>query len=130
MFEQDYLLRQIKETIAVIMKAVFGLEINSVDELIAYQEKAGGEPDLLFRLVDSGEISQAEMKLYESMETKTAANLLKGYAFYQYVAQKDDDFLEANGYSRDMIADGVRRLAALFGAGHLAELFMPDEIGL
>lgn len=127
MFEQDYLMRQIKEFIAVIMKMLFGAELKSADELIAYQHSSsGGGNDLLYRMIDDGRIREAEMLLYESMDSKTADNLLKGYSFYQYLCQKDDQFLEAHDYNRSMIADGVRRLAALFGAGHLADLFLTE----
>lgn len=126
MIEQDYLMRQIREMIAVIMKMLFGAEIRSADDLIEYEQQSGGGDHPLFALIDSGQIALAEAALYDSMDALTAANLLKGYAFYQYLAQKDDDFLEAHGYSRAMIADGVRRLAAMFHAAHLAELFLPD----
>ena len=115
MFEQDYLMRQIKEFISVIMKMLFGAELSSVDELLAYQQNSGGDSELLYRLIDNG-----------AMDAKTAANLLKGYAFYQYLAQKDDEFLETHHYSRKMIAEGVRRLAVLFDAGHIADLFLPE----
>ena len=127
MFEQDYLMRQIKEMIAVIMKVLFGAEMQTAEDVIEYQRTSGGsDNDLLYRMIDGGAIREAEALLYESMTAKTAANLLKGYAFYQYLAQKDDDFLEANHYERNMIADGVCRLAALFGAGHIAALFLPE----
>lgn len=126
MFEQDYLMRQIKEFISVIMKMLFGAELSSVDELLAYQQNSGGDSDLLYRLIDNGAILEAEYMLYESMDAKTAANLLKGYAFYQYLAQKEDEYLEAHHYSRKMIAEGVRRLAVLFDAGHIADLFLPE----
>lgn len=126
MFEQDYLMRQIREYIAFMMKMLFGAELRSAEDLLAYQQSSGDDSDVLYRLIDAGQIQQAESVLYESMDAKTAANLLKGYAFYQYLAQKDDEFLEAHHYSRAMIAEGVRRLAALFGAGHLADLFLPE----
>ena len=47
-------------------------------------------------MVDDGHIREAELLLYEGMQTKTADNLLKGYSFYQYLAQQEDDFLEAH----------------------------------
>lgn len=128
MIEQDYLLRQIKEFIAVMMKLLFGAELKSADEVIAYQNKtSGGGNDALYRMIDAGKLREAEAMLYESMQTKTADNLLKGYSFYQYLAQKDPEFLEANGFDRGMIADGIRHLAALFGAPHIADLFFPAE---
>ena len=97
MFEQDYLLRQIKEFIAFMMKLLFGAELRSADELIEYQQNSGDGSGSLFRMIDSGDIRKAEELLYESMQTKTADNLLKGYAFYQYLAQQEDEFLLLEG---------------------------------
>ena len=127
MFEQDYIMRQIKEMVAVIMKAVFGAELESADTVTAHaQSSGGGENDTLFRMIDSGRIREAERMLFDSIDAVTAANLLKGFTFYQYLAQLDDDFLEAHDYSRNEIEEGVKRLAALFGAADIASLFFPD----
>ena len=126
MIEQDYLLRLIKEYISVMMKLLFGAELKSAEELPEYQEKYGGDPNLLFRLADEGRIREAEELLYAGMDQTTAANLLKAYSFYQYICQKDDDFLEAHQYSREQIEAGLRRLAATFHAEHLIGLFWPE----
>ena len=125
MIEQDYLLRQIKEFIAFLMKLLFDAELCYADALADAQQSSGGD-DTLFRMIDSGQILEAEQLLYDSMQTKTADNLLKGYSFYQYLAQQEDDFLEAHHYSRSLIREGIRRLAALFDAGHLVGLFLPE----
>lgn len=125
MIEQDYLLRQIKEFIAFMMKLLFDAEPGSIDQLSEEQKSSGGD-DPLYRMVDDGHIREAEVLLYEGMQTKTADNLLKGYSFYQYLAQQEDDFLEAHHYSRGLIREGVRRLAALFDAAHLANIFLPE----
>lgn len=125
MYEQDYLLRQIKEMISVIMKMLFGAELRSAEQTAADQQRSDEESGLL-RMIDRGQITEAERMFYARMDAKTAANLLMGYSFYQYLAQKDDDFLEQHGYSREMLINGIRRLAALFDAGHLAALFLPD----
>ena len=126
MFEQDYIMRQIREMISVIMKVLFGKEIHSADAAEVYQNESLGSLEPLCRLIDSGQIQEAERLLYESMDMKTEANLLKGYSFYQYLYGKDDDYLEAHGYSREEILAGIRRLAVLFGAGHIADLFFRE----
>ncbi|MBP0968052.1 MAG: hypothetical protein J5722_10480 [Oscillospiraceae bacterium] len=125
MIEQDYLLRQIKEFIAFLMKLLFDAELCSADALADAQQSSGGD-NPLYRMIDGGQILEAEQLLYDNMQTKTADNLLKGYSFYQYLAQQEDEFLEAHDYSRQMIAEGIRRLAALFDAGHLVGLFLPE----
>ena len=125
MIEQDYLLRQIKEFIAFMMKLLFREKLRSADELDAYQQNS--ESDMtLYRMIENGQIAEAEALLYENMQSKTVDNLLKGYSFYQYLAQQEDDFLEARHYSRNQIAAGVRRLAILFDAAHLVGLFLPE----
>ena len=123
MFEQDYILRQIEEFIAVLMKMFFGREIDT--QKAASQAEHDGDAEKLRQMIDCGNIREAESALYNSMKAKTASNLLKGYCFYQYLAQKDDDFLETHSYSRVMLTDGLRRLASVFGAPHLADIFYP-----
>ncbi|MBR5364046.1 MAG: hypothetical protein IK134_12070 [Oscillospiraceae bacterium] len=125
MIEQDYLLRQIKEFVAFLMKLLFDAELCSADALADAQQSSGGD-NPLYRMIDGGQILEAEQLLYDNMQTKTADNLLKGYSFYQYLAQQEDDFLEAHHYSRSLIREGVRRLAALFDAAHLADIFLPE----
>lgn len=125
MIEQDYLLRQIKEFIAFMMKLLFREKLRSADELDAYQQNSESDM-MLYRMIENGQIAEAEAMLYENMQSKTADNLLKGYSFYQYLAQQEDDFLEARHYSRNQIAAGVRRLAILFDAAHLVGLFLPE----
>ena len=126
MIEQDYLMRQIHEMISVIMKMLFHRELQPPHAVISLELMDSSAFFSLIRLVRSGDILLAESLLYEGMDALTAENLLRGYAFYQFLAQQDDDFLIQYGYSRRQIADGAARLAALFHAEHLAKLFLPD----
>lgn len=126
MFEQDYIMRQIREMIAVIMKLIFGKEIESAEAIEQYRAEGKGEIELFCRMIDRGEIAEAERLLYDSITMKTEAELLKGYAFYQYLMQKDDVFLETHGFPRDRVIAGIRQLAALFGARHIADMFFAD----
>ena len=123
MIEQDYIMRQIKEMIAVIMKVLFGRELSSAEQIAAAQSNTD---DPVFRMVDSGNIREAETLLYDNMHARTAANLLKGFSFYEYVLQHDEAFLDEHKFSRTRIEDGIKRLASLFGAAGIADIFFPD----
>lgn len=126
MFEQDYIMRQISQMIAFMMKALFGLKLEAerLTDFVYTSDGDGGEP--LFQMVDQGQIEAAEQMLYDRIQARTADNLMLGYAFYEYLSQKDDDFLEAHGFSRERIAEGAVKLASHFGAGQIAELFLPE----
>ncbi len=64
MIEQDYLLRQMKEFIAFMMKLLFKEDLRSADELDAYQQNSGGDL-MLYRMIENGQIAEAEALLYE-----------------------------------------------------------------
>ena len=66
MFEQDYLLRQIKEFIAFMMKLLFDAELHSADALTEYQQHSGGD-DTLFRMIDSGQILEADVMMHNEL---------------------------------------------------------------
>ena len=66
--------------------------------------------DYLRRMIDSGQINQAEEKLFDLIETvawddrQLAALVL---SFYDYLNSKDDGFLARSNFSRDEIVTGL-----------------------
>ena len=43
---------------------------------------------------------------------------------YQYVSEKDNDFLAAHNYSKEEALDGIKRLAQQQGYGQITSLLM------
>lgn len=123
MFEQDYIMRQIHQIIEVLVKILFNVDNQylSVD-LIKDTETKESADDML-RNIDIGNIHEAENKLFELVENRTMDNLLAGLIFYSYLNEKDDDYLEVNGFSRDEVENGIKHLLSEYGLETMADIF-------
>lgn len=124
MFEQDYLMRQIHQIIEVLVKILFNVKNQylSVD-LIKDAETRESAGDML-RNIDIGNIHEAENKLFELIENRTMDDLLAGLIFYSYLNEKDDDYLEINGFRRDEVENGVKHLLSEYGLETMADIFL------
>lgn len=75
----------------------------------------------LLRMIDEGKINEAENELLEKIEIDKEAGMLDritlelALGVYEYLNEKDDSFLDENGYSREEILEGVREILAAGG---------------
>lgn len=126
MFEQDYVMRLIKEMVRAILKLLFNIDTESptVDLLENREEKEALEN--LLGMVDTGKINEAENKLFDLTDDVTVNDLKIVLLFYSYLNDKTDDFLETNDFSRDEIKSGLENVADRFGLNSIAEMFLED----
>lgn len=126
MFEQDYVMRLIKEMVRAILKLLFNIDIESptVDLLENREEKEALEN--LLDMVDAGKINEAENKLFDLTDDVTVNDLKIALLFYSYLNDKTDDFLETNDFSREEIKSGLENVADRFGLNSIAEMFLED----
>ena len=110
-FEKDYIMRLIHGVSRMLAWMIFGKNIAEEEELVSLMEKTCRENhDYLRQMIDSGQINQAEEKLFDLIETVTwddrqiAALVL---SFYDYLNSRDDDFLARSDFSRDEIISGL-----------------------
>ncbi|WP_418752628.1 DUF6483 family protein [Frisingicoccus sp.] len=126
MFEQDYVMRLIKEMVRAILKLLFNIDTESptVDLLENREEKEALEN--LLDMVDTGKINEAENRLYDLTGDATVNDLKIALLFYSYLNDKTDDFLETNDFSRDEIKSGLENVADRFGLNSIAKMFLED----
>lgn len=130
MYEQDYIMRLIREMVRAILQILFHIELPSqVEELLSEEDSKADHESMqmlkdLYALVDAGKINEAENKLSDLTEAGTQGDLKLALLFYAYLNEKDADFLEANGYSREEVKDGVQRLVESFGLEGIVEAFL------
>ena len=126
MFEQDYVMRLIKEMVRAILKLLFNIDTESptVDLLENREEKEALEN--LLDMVDAGKINEAENKLFDLTDDATVNDLKIALLFYSYLNDKTDDFLETNDFSRDEIKSGLENVADRFGLNSIAKMFLED----
>ena len=124
MFEQDYIMRLIKEIIRTILKLLFDIdtEIPTIELLENEEEKATLET--LLNMVDDGDINEAENKVFEMVEAGGRDSLELVLLFYSYLNDKSDDFLAENNFSRKEIQDDLKYILSKYGLDCMAEMFL------
>jgi len=116
MYQEDWLMKQIRYTILFITRLLF--EKDSV----AYKIRdidLQTETDILYlrinNLVDDGLVNEAENLLFDSLDTGDDNHLLLALDFYTRLNEMSDDELEESGFSREEIESGLNEIKELFG---------------
>ena len=126
MFEQDYIMRVIRQVIRMIIMLLFHFDIDQDDEKLQKEMEQQESLESLLDLVDRGEIDEAENRLYELVDGEDKQKLKTALLFYNYLNDKEDSFLEEHDFSRDEIRDGVKRVATLYGVAGMVEAFWEE----
>ena len=124
MFEQDYIMRYIKEMIRVLLKLVFHIDTDAPVIDLLENKKDKQTLELLLNLVDEGMIDNAENKIYEIIGDGNKQNLKVAILFYSYLNDKSDKFLEEHNFSRDEIKLGLQDVMERYGVGDFTEIFL------
>ncbi|MCI9371218.1 MAG: hypothetical protein HFH65_13065 [Lachnospiraceae bacterium] len=126
MFEQDYVMRLIKEMIRAVLKLLFNIDTKSPTvELLESKEEKESLKDLL-DMADNGNINEAENRLYDLISNGDIDSLKIALLFYSYLNDKSDEFLETNEFSREEIKLGIKNLADKFGLKSITKIFLTD----
>ena len=126
MFEDDYLLRLIKEMVRTVLKLVFNLELKDDDPVSVVFESENAEKMLylLTDLADLGFIDDAENQLYDFTQNSKDMEALKvALLFYSHLNQMDNEFLEDHDYSRDEVVSGVKDVLERHHLDSMSALF-------
>lgn len=124
MFEQDYVMRLIKEMVRAILKLLFNIDTDSPSAELLEDAKEQQTLDELLDMVDNGFINEAENKIYEITEEAKKTDLEMALLFYSYLNDKSDEFLEAHNYGRDEIKAGLKDITVRYGVDGFAEMFL------
>ena len=124
MFEQDCVMRLIKEMVRAILKLLFNIDTDSPSVELLEDAKEQQTLDELLDMVDNGFINEAENKIYGITEEGKKTDLEMALLFYSYLNDKSDEFLEAHNYSRDEIKAGLKDITVRYGVAGFAEMFL------
>lgn len=116
MLKDDYMMRQIDMLSRTVASLVFKKE--SVDYAPEAMEAQAGADALYFavhKLVEAGKIDKAEDMLYEDCDLEDIRYLEVAVDFYAHLNNLSDKDLEAGGFSREEIEEGLRDLLNQFG---------------
>lgn len=79
------------------------------------------EKDYIMRLikemVDEGNVNEAENILLDGIDYSDRNSVRVAAVFYQYVGEKEEEFLQLHNYSREEALDGMKQLMENAGYG-------------
>ncbi len=121
--EKDYIMRMIKEMVRVLFSVALGKKYVSVEQERENKYAVAGNPlENLLRMADQGKINEAENILLENLDYGNREEVAAAALFYQYVGEKDTEFLEKNHYSDEEVIFGMKQLLENSGLGQLVDL--------
>lgn len=126
MFEQDYIIRLIREMIRTILKLLFHIDTDNPVKDLLKEKESRDTLEKLLDMVDNGNINEAENQIYDMTSDNNMANLQVALLFYSYLNDKDDDFLQKNDFCRDEIKSGIKELISRYGLTGMAEIFLSE----
>ena len=121
MFEQDYVMRMIKEIARVLAKIIFNADSETIEEDLMEDKETQQKLTELFDMIDEGLINEAENIIFEILEKGNKTDLQIALQFYSYLNDKSDLFLEKHNFSREEILSGLRDVMAQYGVTGIVE---------
>ena len=85
MYEQDYIMRVIREMVRMILKLIFNIDTEKVTEDILDRESEREKLHKLLELIENGKINDAENRLYELLDKGDSDSLKLALIFYSYL---------------------------------------------
>lgn len=121
MKQQDYIFNQINDTVALLLKLFFNIKAATAED-IRLKQDSSEELDWLKWLVDDGNIDEAEDRVFDL--PNSLEDLKLALLFYSYLNTKEDEFLEANDFSRNEIEIGLKDLGFKYGFSDTTSFFL------
>ena len=126
--EKDYIMRMIKEMVRVLFSLVFGKKYVSVElEKENKYEVSGKNLKIFLNMIDLGQINEAENILLDSIDYTNKNEVMAVALFYQYLSEKDNQFLENNNYTKEEVLSGFKQLLMKSGYSDLLYLLKYNE---
>ena len=124
--EKDYIMRMIKEMVRVLFSLIFGKKYVSVELENKYEVSGKNLKDFL-DMIDFGEINEAENILLDSIDYTDRNEVMAAALFYQYLSEKDSEFLKNNNYTKEEVLSGFKQLLMQSGYTDLLCLVKAEE---
>ena len=123
--EKDYYMRIVHEMVRMLIRMVFGKDIDRNDEE-AVPLEVMEQFRKLQAMIDNGEINEAENILVDGLKEGDRTYFEMSLLFYEKLSGKTDEFLAEHDYSRQEVVDGLKYVVNYYGYGSLLEAFTED----
>lgn len=124
--EKDYYMRIVHELVRMLIRLVFGKDIDK-DEEEAVPLEVLEQHKKLTSMIDDGEINEAENLLLDGLQQDSRAYFELALMFYEKLNGKTDEFLEEHDYSREEVIDGIKYVVDFYGYGSLMDAFVDEN---
>ena len=126
--EKDYIMRMIKEMVRILFSLIYGKKYVSVElEKENKYEVSGKNLKSFLDMIDSGQISEAENILLDNIDYANNDEVMAAALFYQYLSEKDSEFLINNNYTKEEVLSGFKQLLVQSGYNNLLYIIKDDE---
>ena len=126
--EKDYIMRMIKEMVKILFSLICGKKYVSVElEKENKYEISGKNLKNFLNMIDLGQINEAENILLDSIDYTNKNEVMAVALFYQYLSEKDNQFLENNNYTKEEVLSGFKQLLMKSGYSDLLYLLKYNE---
>ena len=110
-YEKDYIMRLIHGIAQVLARLLLGKQMEQEGEIAsALSREAAKKDEILKKMIDAGNINEAEELLFDLLENEPWEEKQKAalaLSFYDHVNEKEDAFLEKANFSREEIIEGL-----------------------
>ena len=126
--EKDYIMRMIKEMVRILFSLIYGTKYVSVElEKENKYEVSGKNLKSFLDMIDSGQINEAENILLDNIDYANNDEVMAAALFYQYLSEKDSEFLINNNYTKEEVLSGFKQLLVQSGYNNLLYMIKDDE---
>lgn len=126
--EKDYIMRMIKEMVRILFSLIYGKKYVSVElEKENKYEVSGKNLKSFLDMIDSGQINKAENILLDNIDYTNNDDVMAAALFYQYLSEKDSEFLINNNYTKEEVLSGFKQLLVQSGYNNLLYMIKDDE---
>ena len=126
MFEEDYVMRIIKEAVRALLKLLFGIDTTNPSVELLEDKQMRDRVTEMTDMVDDGHINEAENRLYEGVDVRRRGGHQMVLVCFFYLSGLGDDFLDDHDYSREEIGQGLRDMIGRFGLEGMADVYLLD----
>ncbi|OPZ20100.1 MAG: hypothetical protein BWZ04_02069 [Firmicutes bacterium ADurb.BinA205] len=125
MFEQDYIMRQIKEITAVMAKVLFNAKVE--DSFVMLQEAEKQQVFNLVEMTKNGKLKDAVEEVDRLTDNNTKENLMIGLSFYNYLNDIPEYIFTENEYNSARLRKDFRKFVNKFGLSQMTDLYFGEE---
>lgn len=116
--DKDYIMRLTHEIARMLIRLIFGRDIDKEDELPVSVERLQ-QFKKLTAMIDDGQINEAENQLLDELDPDSQSYFEMALLFYEKLGCKGEEFLEEHGFTQDEVMDGLQYIVDYYGYGDL-----------